>query len=110
MTTTCPCCGQEAGTDETFLVSLDASAVARGKTILRLQPQETVIVYKLREIMPRTMSPDQLMSALYGWREPVSKDPKRSLRVQISRIRRTLKPIGVSIENMPCRGYRLTIK
>lgn len=104
MTNLCPCCGQPL--PDTDDLRIDPSGiVVRWGEYATLTRQEFDILEALRSAAPRMMTKEALLAALYQLR---SDEPEiKIIDVWICKLRKKLKPLGVNIETVWGRGYRL---
>lgn len=98
----CPCCGQATPDNGALLVSLDTNQITRAGVTVGVTPQQAELVHILRA--GRVVRHDTIASKMYGAGEPPLEN---TIKVQISRLRRSLAPLGISIENVRAVGYRL---
>jgi len=104
MSQACPCCGQALPADLGFRID-EAGIVLAGGRFARLTEHEAAVLAKLAEKPGRVISKDQLMAAVY-W--AADEDPHvKIIDVWICKMRPRLKPLGVVIETVWGRGYRL---
>lgn len=86
------------------MVNLDLNIAYRAGHVVRLQPQQAVILSRLVE-GPQTH--DKLVSAVYGATEP--KDPYAIIKNRLKELRHKLEPLGVAILNRYGKGYSLVV-
>lgn len=100
----CPTCGQQLPLDGDLMVD-PAGVVARHGRFALLTVHEFEILEALRRASPRTMSKEALLAALYQLR---NEEPEiKIIDVFVCRLRKKLKPLGVNIDTVWGRGYRL---
>jgi len=105
MTSLCPCCRQPLPMTTRLVVDLDSNhAVARGRFV-HLQPEQAALAHALLRAWPHTLRHERIMSALWG-NSPVD-DATRTMRTQISRLRKALLPLRYSVVSVWGEGYRL---
>lgn len=105
----CPCCGQSVTEAETLLVSLDTNAASRLGNVVQLEPRMAELLFALRERFPKPLTMAGAIKALVGiGREP--RNVETLVKVQISRLRRALAPLGVMIETRYTAGWRLVFR
>lgn len=102
----CPCCGAVVDPLE-ILVDEPSGVVVRNGQATRLRPQELHIFALLLRHHPAAVMRDALFTALYGARPDGGPDDDRILAVYAVRLRRALAPLGLTVENVYGRGYRL---
>jgi hypothetical protein len=103
----CPMCKQPVKPLD-LRVSLEHNQVERwGKTI-NLGPQEAEILAILHQRWPLSASPGYIVAGLYGSAEWPD-NPRNVLRVKISRNRRLIGSLGVTIDAPSRRGYRIEL-
>jgi DNA-binding response OmpR family regulator len=102
----CPTCGSEIHPDS-ILVSLNTNTVTTVVGAVRLQPMQAEIASVLAKNSPQYTHMDDIINAVYGRsREPPSEE---SIRTRIKDMRRKLSGIGVKIECVYFRGYRIAL-
>lgn len=105
---TCPCCGQQVDNND-LLISLETNTVSRDGVVLHLHPQQAEVLWALQRASPRTVTYEQLESAMYGPRGSRSDNVNLILKVAISVMRKKLKPLRIGIENRYGEGYALNV-
>lgn len=103
----CPCCGQGLPVIAQLSVNLDYNTVTRNGVCVGLEPQSAALLYALNRQWPGQLVPERLIQAMYGRREACCDDPMKVIKVRVSRMRRQLAPLGVSIIPVYGSGYRL---
>lgn len=100
----CPCCGQPLPENSDMRID-EAGFIVRAGRFATLTRQELTILLALKNVAPRVRSKEQLMADLY-WSE--NEDPEiKIIDVWICKLRKKLQPLGVVIETIWGRGYRL---
>lgn len=99
----CPRCGAE--TDHKVIVDLDLNTIASSLGSAKLTPIQTEIVYVLINHMPNVISVDSLITAVWGDTKPIN--VKSSLQVNLHKIRKTIKPLGLEIVTARARGFMI---
>jgi DNA-binding response OmpR family regulator len=101
----CPTCGQDIP-PLMLLIDVTAGRVTHLGWEARLAPMECALLMALLRSSPQIVSYDRLLLSLYpGGEEP---DWAAShLKVLVFRLRRKLKPMGLSIANSRSEGYAL---
>lgn len=84
-------------------MDLDENKIYRNGEALKLTPYHTVIMYSLVECFPRPASYDKLASDLSVLDPP----DKRSLYTHVCELRKKLPALGLDIEPIRSRGYKL---
>lgn len=101
---TCPCCGQFTRFRK-VAVSLDFNTLSFGEKTIHLTPQLAEIAFVLAGRMPGICTLAVLAERAWGacFVDDVT------MRVGISRLRRQIKSIGLSIETIRGIGWRLVL-
>lgn len=107
MKTICPCCKSEIDTTSQWpLVDLNSNGMAWKGAITHVPAITAELMTALIAAHPRYASIDHLISQVWG--EADAKiDAVANLRVQISILRRILKPLGFSVDVIYDKGWRL---
>lgn len=101
----CPCCRQELPDRPAISVSLDSNhAVARGHFI-ELEPDMACVLDALAKGWPNSVAYERLIFSIWGHASPGT--AINTLRVQITRIRKAIAPLGYTIVVVWGEGYRL---
>jgi DNA-binding response OmpR family regulator len=101
----CPCCGQPIDRDR-LIVDLNTNVVVYGgKQVLIGKPQVAALLHGLAEAWPKTVSHSDLGYAIWGLCGP--ERMRESIAVHVSLARKVINPLGLSIEPIEGRGYRL---
>ena len=106
---TCPCCGQPLPTSTDLVVNLDYNTASRNGLMFGMEPQSAVLLKELANKWPTAVTHERMESATYGWTEPTTDEPKKVVRVRISRLRHQLRPLGLGIVSVYGIGYRLEL-
>lgn len=105
----CPTCGQplpEHGT----VIDFDAGIIVRDGQFAALTESEFALHTKLAEHPGRVVSRESLMVSLYGLRHDSEEPLDKIIDVLACKARKKLKPLGIAIENVWGRGYRLNYR
>lgn len=102
----CPCCGAPVDPLE-ILVDEPSGVVVRNNQAIRLKPQHLQVFLILLRHHPRHVQRDTLFDALYGARPDGGPDDDSVLATYASHLRRALAVIGLGVEGVYGRGYRL---
>lgn len=102
---TCPTCGAPYEADRPR-VDLDRNLFICAAGITKLKPQQAEIATILAAAFPRVSSYETLALSLYGGGDSPL-DIRSVLKVQISVMRRALRPLGWNIAPVYGIGYRL---
>ena len=103
----CPSCGQSLPSND-FIVDLDHNQAMRHGRTVKVTRQQTEILFTLNKAMPRVVSAEKLISAVYGAQErPI--DEASVIRTQICRMRKTVARLGIDIRAELGRGYYLQL-
>jgi len=104
MTENCPCCGRPLPDSDDIVVDPSGIVVRRGR-YATLTVHEFEILEALRASSPRIISKEALLFALYQLRQ---EEPElKIIDVFICKLRKKLKPLGISIDTVWGRGYRM---
>lgn len=102
----CPCCGHHIAPDR-ILADLNTNTVTFGRRRVVLGAGEAEMAFAIVDAYPGTASLDRIYTALWGgYDRPLCAE--KSVHVYACRIRAALKPIGLGLENIPRRGYRIS--
>ncbi len=104
----CPCCGAPLVDDGTVRVDEDGGLVTGKGQVANLTKQEFALFLTMWSGAPRTFSKEQLLNATadYGFDEREIK----IVDVFVCKARKKLKPLGIEIETVWGRGYRIVGK
>lgn len=102
----CPCCGQSIPANSTVIVSLDNNTVTVRGQCVKLCPREAEIVYLLVKRMPTIVTRSTLVERVWGLNE--TEGSAKCIDVHINKIRRKLLPLGLKVETVWSRGFRLS--
>ncbi len=100
----CPTCGGELP-DADLVVDLDNNTACRFGLVVQLSPQPAEVLFMLAKASPRVLKRDTLMRGVWGINEPPS--ASRAVDVNISRLRREIEPLGLTIITVRSEGYAL---
>lgn len=100
----CPTCGQTLPADDTLRID-PAGIVVRGRRFATLSPQEATVLAELVKARGGLRTKERLLSSLhlFGAEDRETK----IIDVHVCRLRRKLKPLGLSIGTVWGQGYRL---
>lgn len=101
----CPCCGQSLPVSRDLIID-PAGFVVRWGQVVALTGLEAALFDLLHDAKGRVISKEALMAGLY-WSSDRDPDIK-ILDVMVCKLRRKLKPLGVEIQTVHSRGYRMT--
>jgi DNA-binding response OmpR family regulator len=103
----CPCCGAAIENVSDTLVDADMRLTIRNGYMAEMSNARFQIFHKLYQNRGRVVLREQLHDTLY-WEKSSDEDPDmKIIDVQISHLRKLLKPLGIAIETQWGRGYRL---
>lgn len=103
----CPTCGQtlpEAG----MSIDMDAGIIVRNGRFAHLTEREFDIFTRLNAQPMRVVSKETLHSLLYDMRGGDDDPMEKIIDVFICKLRKKLKPLGIVIETVWARGWRIT--
>ena len=103
----CPCCRQPVGTDA-FLIDDLTSTITIGDRSTRFTPLQMKLVRILLDHMPSVAPKQAIYNALYGDREPIDWPEPKIIDVVICKTRKDLGRLGLVVETIWGRGYRLS--
>jgi DNA-binding response OmpR family regulator len=89
------------------LVSLDANVLSFGPHLVRLTPYEAEISFVLAERMPMAVRRGFIVERVWGVNE--REGTGKGVDVYINRLRRKLGTLGLTIETISDRGFRLVV-
>jgi DNA-binding response OmpR family regulator len=102
----CPCCGQALPSDDELRID-DAGIIVRSGRFTLLTVQENAIFASLHAAKGRLRTKEQLLSDGY-WQ--ADEEPEiKIIDVWVCKLRKKLRPLGVNIETVWGRGYRLVM-
>ena len=101
----CPACGQPIP-GMGLCIDLNRNVVADGLQTIQLTPQETEVLYLLARNAPHIVSLQSLAFAIWAGQDGPT-DERSALFATISRLRRKLKPFGLTVRNSMRAGYVL---
>ena len=110
MTTTCPCCNSQIGS-ELKSVGFDywKGRLFQGGQQVLLEPMGADLLKILLDTWPKLCSKEKLLVGLYGgnYSERINIYSSDNLGVLISKLRPKLKIFDIKIENVKSRGWWL---
>ncbi|WP_054310002.1 helix-turn-helix domain-containing protein [Mesorhizobium sp. 1M-11] len=105
MSDLCPCCRQPLPVNDALILDEGGIVVCNGR-VAALTWQEHALLEILVAAKHQVRSREQLLDRIYSLR-PNDPPEIKIIDVFICHIRRKLKPLGVQIQNVWGRGYRL---
>ena len=108
MTYGCPLCGSAIPDDGRILIDLEGGLVVGGGHVANLTAQEFALFDALWSARPRTLSKEKLLNALYGLKPGGDEPEIKIIDVFICKARPKLLPLGVTVETVWGKGYRIT--
>lgn len=104
----CPCCNRPLITDGDISLDTAAQLVSRDGRSAKLSKQQ----FEILEFILRKKGGVADFRQLYDWLYQLSHEEVGpvGVRVQICRMRKTLKPLGIGIETVWGSGYSIKIK
>jgi DNA-binding response OmpR family regulator len=103
----CPCCAQPIAIDDRIMIDVEGGFVAGGGHITRLTESEFNLFHMIWSSQPRTVSREKLMTEAY-WRRSDDEEPEiKIIDVFVCKLRKKLLPLGVVIDTVWGRGYRI---
>lgn len=106
---TCPTCGQplpETG----LVVDMDAGIVVCNGRFAHLTETEFEVFNKLASHPGRVVRKDALHAALYSLRRGGDEPLDKIVDVYICKLRPKIRPLGIEIENVWGRGYKIVTR
>jgi DNA-binding response OmpR family regulator len=104
---TCPCCGQALPSElaNRPLVDLNSNTVAYRGAGAKVTCQQAEMLWVLASAFRRVVGYEFLYGRLWGMGEP--NHARTVIHVQVRKLRQPLRQLGLAIENVHGRGYRL---
>lgn len=103
----CRCCGQPMpDVSAPFDVDLSNNMLRVAGEEVRVQPQAAEIAVVLLEKHPTPRTLDDMALRLYG-RHVRPVEWQQNIRTRMASIRKALSPVGLGVEWVPGRGYRV---
>lgn len=102
----CPCCAAALPDDGHIRIDAEGGFVCVGRHVVRLPESEFYVFLALWRVRPRMLSTEALMDALYGLK-PDDEPEEPIMKIFVHKVRRKLAPLGIEIETVWGRGYRL---
>lgn len=93
-----------------MIIDYDAGIIVRDGQFAALTETEFALHEKLVERPGHVVSRESLMVSLYGLRNDSEEPLEKIIDVLACKARKKLKPLGISIENVWGRGYRLNYR
>lgn len=106
----CPCCGAALPVDDRIFIDLDGGFIASGGKVSRLKETPFNLFMALWKAKPRAMTREQLLDRLYQLRPADDEPEAKIVDVFVCHIRKALQPLGIQIETVRGRGYRIKPK
>jgi len=106
----CPCCRQPVPDDEAVRIDMDGGFIVAGGGVTRLTEGEFNLFLMLWQKKPRLVTREQLMAEAYWLRSDMDEPEIKIIDVLVCKIRRKLAPLGLSIDTVWGRGYRILLK
>lgn len=105
----CPCCGAPLPVDDRVFIDFDGGFIASQGQVSRLPETEFNLFCELWNAKPRLLTDDQLHDRLYQLSR--GRTPEGNIiKVFVTKIRKALLPLGIEIETVWGRGYRIKLK
>ncbi|MGV2188791.1 helix-turn-helix domain-containing protein [Agrobacterium vitis] len=105
--TVCPCCSAALPADDVVRVDLDGGFIVANAAVARLTETEFNLFLTLWGAKPRIVSKEQLMAKAYWLRTDEEEPEIKIIDVLVCKIRKKLTPLGVTIDTIWGRGYRI---
>lgn len=102
----CPTCGQTLPAHGT-VIDYDAGIIVKDGQFAALTESEFAVHAKLAERPGHVVSKETLMLSLYGMRNDSEEPLEKIIDVLVCKARKKLKPLGIAIDTVWGRGYRL---
>ncbi len=98
----CPCCGQTLRSDGDLRI--DGGFIVKGGVVAILTAQEQCLFEALYAAQGKVVTKEQLLTQLY----PIEADEAeiKIIDVFVCKVRKKLKPLGLTIQTEWGRGYR----
>lgn len=106
----CPCCKQGIPDDGEVRIDLDGGFVVAHGAVARLTEGEFNLFLLLWQRRPRMVTREQLMSEAYWLRNDQDEPEMKIIDVLICKVRKKLSSIGIEIDTVWGRGYRILPK
>lgn len=91
-----------------LVIDHERNTLRRGKTTVRLEPNKFRILFSIALQLGGLRSKTDLFDEFWGYREDGGPDSQEKLvEVHVCKIRKALPSLGIAIETVYCRGYRL---
>lgn len=111
MTDCCPLCGNALPDDDTLRVDPSSRSVSRrGLVVNRLSKQQFAIFECLWKAKGRVIDHGSLQDYVWGLENDGPSNPRETIAVQIMKLRRRLKPLGIFITNAWGVGYAMGVE
>ena len=107
-TVTCPCCQHTIETEaEGIGFDYMRGELFKDKVKVRLTEQEADIFQVLLNHWPKLASMDEILNGVYGAYLERPLDPRSSIAVPLSTMRRKIEEVGLAVKNFKGRGWAL---
>lgn len=104
----CPCCGQTVQADG-ILIDDASGIIALNGRFVRLPAHAFALFQSLQKAGVRGKSKEQLMDDLY-WRRNDDEEPDaKIIDVWVCKLRPLIAPLGIRIETLWGKGYRMQV-
>lgn len=103
----CPTCRQALRVSRDLRIDVEAGILIRNGRFTMLEPRELELFEALWSSIGKLRTKEQLMTDLYWLRTDNDEPDAKIVDVLICKIRRKLKLIGVEIQTIRGKGYRL---
>ena len=104
-TINCPCCGQVTAPTTAVVVDLNENVLRYAGHSLKLVCRLAEVAHILARRMPATVPMGDIIVKMWGGSEAAYADT--NVKVAITQLRKTLRPIGLDIINTHSIGYRM---
>ena len=101
----CPTCGGDLPDTDLIVDIDDTNTAVRNGLVVTLTPQSAVLLWVLAKAAPRIVDRDTLIRKVWGHNEPEA--ASRAIDVRISRLRRDIEPLDLTIVTSRGTGYGL---
>lgn len=102
--TKCSCCGQMVPEESPLRVDLDDNTVVKGGQSIHLQPRQAELLAILLKHTPQYLNHERIAALMFSNQDVYAME---SIRVHVHRLRKTLEPLGYTVQNRFGVGYRV---